>query len=292
MTAQAPSTPTFRDLTGKRVRVKAVDIGANPIDGTPPYAGMLMAGDAEVVGFEPNPDALAVLKQKKGPFETYLPHAIGDGGRHTLHICQAPGMTSLLTPNPAVLNRFHGFPDWGKVLSTMEVDTRRLDDIPETAGVDLIKIDIQGGELMAFRNATDRLKTALVIHTEVEFLPLYIDQPLFSDVDLFLRAQGFAFHRFYPLVSRVIAPLVVNNDIYAGLSQTVWADAIFVRDFTRPDLFSDTQLLKAAAILHDCYQSLDLVLALLGEYDTRTGSRLGQDYLAGLHAQAVAASAA
>src|SRR5215468_7719910 len=211
MTNPAP-IPSFKALTDRHVRIKVVNIGANPVDeDQPPYAPLLAAGDADVVGFEPNRRALDELNAKKGPCETYLPFAVGDGGRHTLNICMAPGMTSLLTPNPAVLNLFHGFPSWGQVLSTETVDTVRLDDVAETAGAAMLKIDIQGGELMALSHATARLRDLLVIHTEVEFLPMYVDQPLFSDLDLFLRRHGFVFHRFHPSVSRTIAPLLVNN---------------------------------------------------------------------------------
>src|ERR1700704_4992440 len=34
-----------------------------------------------------------------------------------------------------VLNLFHGFMEWGRVLATEEVETVRLDDIVETEGV-------------------------------------------------------------------------------------------------------------------------------------------------------------
>src|SRR5689334_943101 len=112
--AQTLSLPPLKELIGRAVRIKVVDIGANPIDGTPPYAPLLRAGDADVVGFEPNPEALAKLNAMKGPTETYLPHTVGDGRPQTLHICAAPGMTSLLQPDPAVLSRFHGFPAWGQ----------------------------------------------------------------------------------------------------------------------------------------------------------------------------------
>ena len=278
----ATSQRFFRDLTGAVRRIKVVDIGANPIDGEPPYAKWLKGGDAEVVGFEPNGEALAKLNTMKGPTETYLPFAVGDGGRHTLHICQAPGMTSLLMPNPAVLNLFHGFPDWGRVVSTLEVETVRLDDVAETAGVQLLKLDIQGAELMALRHAENRLEDALVIQTEVEFLPMYVGQPLFSEMEMFLRERGFGFHRFFPLNSRVVRPLLVDNDIYAGLTQTVWADALFVRDLTRLDLLNDEQLLATATILHDCYESVDVAMYLLSEYDRRTGLQLSAGYLSGL----------
>jgi FkbM family methyltransferase len=283
MDIQPANLASFRALTGADVRVKIVDIGANPLtDGIPPYEKLLRAGDADVIGFEPNPAGLAKLNEIKGPTETYLPFAIGDGGRHTLSFCQAAGMTSLLKPNLEVLELFHGFPEWGKVIGTEEVDTRRLDDIPETAGIDMVKIDIQGGELMALSHAKKRLKTTLVIQTEVEFLPMYEGQPLFSEVDIFLRKQGFMLHRFYPEVSRVMRPLLVNNNIYAGLSQLFWADAIFIRDVTKLDALEDQQLLKMAAILHDCYGSIDVALRLVTEHDRRTGGRLAPAYLSAL----------
>lgn len=268
----------FNDLTGTDVKVKVVDIGANPIDSDPPYLSMLKRGHAEVVGFEPNPDALAKLLEKMGPDETYLPDAVGDGGRHVLRLCHAPGMTSLLEPDQRVLSLFHGFPLWGQVVAREELDTVRLDDVPETAGADMIKIDIQGGELMALRSGIERLRDVVVIQTEVEFLPLYKDQPLFSEVEQFLRSQGFIFHRFFPLESRILQPVLINGNTYGGLSQQVYADAVFVRDFISLDGYSDRQLLAAASIVHNCYDSMDLCLRFLYEYDRRTGSITAEHY--------------
>lgn len=276
------ATGTFNELAGIDLRIKVVDIGANPIDGHPPYMSMLQRGEAEVVGFEPNPAALNTLNELKGPYETYLPNAVGDGNRHTLRICRAPGMTSLLEPDPAILGLFHGFPAWGEVLAEEEVETVRLDDIAVTEGIDMIKIDIQGGELMVLRNAVERLRTVSVIQTEVEFLPLYKGQPLFSEVEMFLRSQGFIFHRFFPINSRVLQPMVVDGLIYSGLSQQVWADGIFVRDFTKFDDYTDRQLLAAASIVHNCYQSFDLSLRLLIEYDRRHGTAFASRYFSKL----------
>jgi len=282
---------SFHAVTGADCPIKVVDIGANPIDGTPPYATLLRAGWADVVGFEPDPAALARLNATKGPRETYLPYAVADGGRHLLRFCQAPGMTSLLEPNQAVLGLFHGFPDWGRVLSTKPIDTVRLDDVEETRGADLIKLDIQGGELLALRHAEQRIATAVVVQAEVEFLPLYVDQPLFGDVDGFMRQHGFMFHRFFPAVSRVVQPLVVANNIYAGLSQIVWADAVYIRDITRLEALSELQLLTMAAILHDCYGSLDITLHLLGEHDRRRGTGYAAAYLPRLQAAATVRAA-
>ena len=59
-------------------------------------------------------------------------------------------------------------------------------------------------------------------------------------------------------LERPIAPLVIDNNPRRGLNQVVWADAVFVRDFTDFANYSDDQLLATAGILHDCYRSIDL----------------------------------
>lgn len=260
------------------IQIKVVDVGASPNEGRQAYHSLLERGHAQVVGFEPEPGALAELNRRKGPGETYLPMALGDGKRHTLHYCAASVMTSLFKPNPRVIDLLHGFPEWARVVKTEEIATCRLDDVPEAAGFDLLKLDIQGAELMVLENAVAGLRTALFVQTEVEFMPLYTGQPLFPDVDLFLRRQGFVLHRFEQLMSRVVKPLLVNNDIYAGFSQLFWTDALYVRDFTRLELFTDDELLRLALILNDCYSSYDLVLLLLTEYDRRAGSAHGVTY--------------
>ena len=121
---------------------------------------LLAAGIADVVGFEPNPRALNRLNQTKGPHETYLPYAVGDGQSHQFHFCAAAGMSSLLKPNLNVLRLFHGFPEWSSITEEVTVNTVRLDDLPETMNLDFLKMDIQGAELMVLRHAEERLKNA------------------------------------------------------------------------------------------------------------------------------------
>jgi hypothetical protein len=120
------------------------------------------------------------------------------------------------------------------------------------------------------------------LHLEVEFLPLYVDQPLFSDVEQFLRRRGYVFHRFFEPTSRAVRPMAPGGDIRSGLGQLVWSDAVFVRDFSRLDRLDDRELLTMAAIMHDCYDSWDVAQHLLIELDRRTEGTSARDYLAGL----------
>ncbi len=253
----SPSDPLFALLKPERLTA-VVDIGANPIDGVPPYRSFLDKGLCRLIGFEPQVDALAALNKKKRETETYLPYVVGDGTEATLRLCQAPGMTSLLVPDPIVLKHFAGFSIWGKVLREMRVPTRRLDDISEVAVVDFLKIDVQGSELSVFKNGVQKLGAAVAIQTEVSFLPLYIGQPVFGEIDLELRRLGFIPHAFATINKRLIAPLENPKNPYEGLNQLLEADIVYVRDFMHEGRLQPEQLKHLALIAHHCFGSYDL----------------------------------
>src|SRR6185503_3749143 len=154
------------------------------------------------------------------------------------------------------------------VQRTSTVETVRLDDIKPPLTIDYLKADTQGYELEIMRNGTAALANTLVIECEVEFVPLYRGQPLFGDVQCFLREQGFMLHKLIDVAGRPFRPFNPPNP-FLPMSQMLWADAIFVRDFTRLEAYGDDELLQAAAILDVVYSSFDLVGVLLTEYDRR-----------------------
>jgi FkbM family methyltransferase len=237
-----------------------VDIGANPIGADPPYKRMLERGLCTVTGFEPQPEALAELNRRKGPGENYFPYVVGAGESHPDHGCAAPGMTSLLEPDPQSLALFQPFTEFGQVVSTERVRTTRLDDIAEVERVDFLKIDVQGAELMVFRAGRAKLAHAAAVQAEVSFVPLYKGQPLFGEVDRELREQGFVPHAFAAVKRWAIAPMIVGGDPRRSLNQLLEADVVYVRDFMRADVLGDEQLKQMALVAHHCYGSYDLAL--------------------------------
>lgn len=254
---------------------EVVDVGANPIDGDPPYAPMLAAGLCRVTGFEPQAEALRELEKKKGPNERYLPHAVGDGKSHTLNICIAPGMTSLLEPDPMALDLFEALRPLAEVTRRIPMETRRLDDIAEIRHLDFLKIDIQGGELAALRSGAQKLADAVAIQTEVSFVALYKDQPVFGDIDLEMRRQGFVPHCFAEVTKWPVAPCVVEGDPRRPLNQLLEADIVYVRDFARPGTLGDEQLKHLALIVHHCYGSFDLALRCIMLLEDRRALETG-----------------
>ena len=246
-----------------------VDIGANPIDGDPPYKVMLEKGLCHVIGFEPQQDALRILLDRKGPLETYLPYAIGDGGQHMLHQCHAPGMTSLYKPDLRYLRAFNDFEAFGNVESLHSISTQRLDDIAELADPDMMKIDIQGGELDVFVSGRQKLSSAVAIQAEVSFMPLYENQPVFWEIDKELRHQGFVPHTFTEFKVWPISPYSHPKSSRVPVRQLLEADIVYVRDFINHEAMSDEQVRQLALIAHHCYESHDLVTRCLSILETR-----------------------
>lgn len=255
--------PAFAEDRTGRPPVEVVDIGANPIDGDAPYRPLLDAGCCRVTGFEPQAPALADLLRQAGPDERYLPYAVGDGGRHTLHLCATSGFASLLEPDAAQLDLLIDFPQLARVTGREPVQTHRLDDIAEITDIDFLKIDIQGGELPVLTAGRSRLEGAVAVQTEVGFHRLYHDQPTFADVDLELRGQGFVPHQFVTTRTWPIAPVVWADPLERSARQLVEADLLYVRDPVRLDEYTDAQLGRLALIADVAYGSFGLSLRCL-----------------------------
>ena len=183
---------------------------------------------------------------------------MGDGKEHTLHVTAASGMTSFFTPDSKRLSSFSGFVEWGQVLERLPLATRRLDDIEQVAHMDMLKIDVQGSELMVFRGAQRLLQEAVAVQTEVPFVPLYENQPVFGDVDNALRDHGFLPHMFAAIKRWPIAPVVYDGDFRKPMNQVLEADVVYVRDFTDSAQMPDEQLMHLAYISHCLYGSSDL----------------------------------
>jgi len=255
-----PQTQILAQILAPARRTAIVDVGANPIDGDPPYKAMLEAGLCEVTGFEPQGPALAKLEQKKGPRERYLPYALGDGTEHILHVCEQDGLTSLLVPDPAHLALFNLFPIWGKVKEHIPIATRRLDDVAEIAELDFLKMDLQGGEREVLLHGRAKLKDTVAVQTEVSFIPLYKDQPPFGEMDLLLRQMGFLPHCVAGTKIWPISPMVVGEKPNRGIRQLLETDMVYVRDFSRAENMSAEQWKHLALVAHHCYGSYDLAL--------------------------------
>jgi hypothetical protein len=125
---------------------------------------------------------------------------------------------------------------------TTNVATLGLDEAARKyslEGAAYLKLDIQGAELEVLRSGEQILdQSVTAIRTEVEFQPIYRDQPLFRDVDEFLAKRGFVFSGFHHPISWCLQPagqsrFVCGRDCSGDL---VHADAFYLR---HPKRYSD-----------------------------------------------------
>jgi FkbM family methyltransferase len=259
--------------------IRIVDIGAMAIADPDAYAPLAASLGCEVVGFEPLEEECEKRNRHARPGCVYLPYVIGDGSVQTFYETNSGMTSSLFEPNAALLRMFDNLEEHVRVVATRQVQTRRLDDVEEARGADFLKADVQGAELMVFQGAEKILRDVLVIHAEAEFVPLYKNQPLFADVDAFLRAKGFVLHKMAHCAGRLFKPFSMARDGRREPSQWLWCDAVYVRDFLALDRLSEMQLLKLAAILHENYGSHDIAALALSAHDRRTGSNYQAQYL-------------
>jgi FkbM family methyltransferase len=260
--------------------INVVDVGAMFAgDGSEPYSALRNAGLARVVGFEPVAEECERLNRRFGLPHRYLQYAIGDGTARRLHVCTESMTSSLYEPNTALLSAFDGLEAVVRVVRELPIETHRLDDVPEAAEADYLKIDAQGAALDVLRGAPRLLARALVVHTEVEFAPLYRDQPLFADVDTSLRGSGYGLFTLDEIHSRVYLPLG-ERDVPSSrrFRQALWTDAVYVRHLFELDRLDARELAKLFVILHVSYGAIDLCARVLEHLDAKSGTAAVKRY--------------
>jgi FkbM family methyltransferase len=259
-------------------QINILDVGA-AILGSPPYQSLINAGVGRLFGFEPDPEACVRLNEEYGKPHRFFQCFVGDGREATFHETNWGPTGSLYAPNSPLLEKFQNLAEFVTPVATHAVNTTRIDDVAEINDVDFLKIDVQGSELSVLQNAMRALSSALVVQIEVEFVELYKGQPMFADVDIFLRTQGFQFHTFPGFGSRAFKPLAPQGNPNLGLRQYLWTDAIYVRDWMHLESLSEVKLRNYAILAHDLLNSYDLAHLVLSALDRSTKGNLAAAYL-------------
>lgn len=270
--------PNMAGVERDDLRVSIVDVGAEPLDfESDIYEALLNDGRCEVIGFDPftDPSVSAVREAplagsgSTGPrSKRILPYFIGDGTRRVFHVNRFSPTSSLFSLNIALARQFLHLTEMCETVRTLQVETRRLDDIPEIERCDFLKVDVQGGDYDVVANAIRILERTIFVHIEAEFAPLYNGQPLFVDIDQFMRSQGFE------LIDLV--KLGWNN--YRALPSTIfksrllWSDCIYMKEVDRLAARDPRLLIRAAYIAHVNYWKYDLAAYLFKSFDELSGT--------------------
>ena len=270
------------EAEGRELTFSLIEIGALPLEGNPERFHPLVSlwPGSQLHAFEVDPALCERLNREAKPGFRFHPRAIGgQNGPRTFHDTVHPMCGSLYPPDERWADMFHNL-DVMRLKGTSTLETVTLDTFAAEVAlprVDFIKMDIQGAELEALSGGMRVLEDTLLVVCEVDFVPLYVGQPLYGDVERFMRERGFQLHKFVGLNGRAAKPVVFQGNLNFP-TQHMWSDAIFVRDLFRLEALSDAQLLRLAVLL-EAYGSPDVGMVMLREHDRRHGTTFAPTYL-------------
>lgn len=266
-----------------RIHVSICNVGSRKVSAQDDYANQawrIFAPNLTIYGFDADPEAcdaanLEFEAQAADWNEFHIPIAIAkESGSATLYVTKNPMCSSLYRPNEELLQHFPGLPELVNLDHTTEIETTTLDTFCQAESIneiDFLQIDVQGAELQVLEGAVQTLnRSVLAIQAEVEFSPLYKNQPLFADVDRFLRQQGFV---LFDLSKSQIARSPIWSINRPG--QLLWGDAVYLRDpFAQntPKQFKTPEQMFKLACVADALQFTDFSLELLKTLTLKHGA--------------------
>lgn len=213
------------------VRPKAIlHVGAHLAEEAPAYAE---AGVGSVLWVEANPHLMERLVGAIAPYvgQECVLAAVSDtdGAEAHLHMATFSMSSSLLPPKEHLRYYPHiRYPETLPV-ETVTVDTL-LQRLRKPAGVfDMLNIDIEGAELLAFAGMPETLKHLRWIYLEVNYEEMYAGCALLPQVDAFLGDRGFV-------------RVALEDAIYEGKG-CGWGDALYQRN--------DTSLVNTVSLPYD-----------------------------------------
>lgn len=190
------NTPAFLPLPSpwSAQAVVYVDVGAR---GGPPSSWLKLTNRIEYICFEPDPleaDSLRRFFDSRDEFKgLVMAKALGSHeGTVNLNLTRFPPASSILQPNHSLLRSFEIHPLL-EVDRQVQVPIDTLDAQLHTisGNCDFLKIDVQGYELEVLQGAEKALAKSRGCELEVSFMEIYRNQPLFAEIDSFMRARGF-----------------------------------------------------------------------------------------------------
>ncbi len=202
-----------RLLDGAGVRPRGViHVGASVGEELGAY---LVLGFARMLMIEANPAAIPALRrnvaainavaarfdERMGLAPPAYAQAIhcaagAEDGVVELAVMEVPTLSSLLPPQSAALNAEET--PWFAVVVPPRVPLRRLDDLAGELGngwraqvSSVMRLNIQGAELLALRGAARWLEHIELVFTEVNLVERYGGCPRLEDLDAFMAGHGF-----------------------------------------------------------------------------------------------------
>ena len=246
----------------ERIPLVVVDVGARGgFEGHWDVYG----DQVRLIGFEADVVECERLNQQgAGSNKRFYPVALHrDKGRRTFYSTAYPAGSGFYQPDMKQVQRF---PDRVNlaVVKTVDLSTVDFDSFASENSIeytDFMKLDTESAELDILKGAIGSLKKSIIgLSIEIWFQPWHIGQPVFSDVDAFLRPLGF---RLFDLaayrMSREALPEVTISPVPGPTrrGQVISGEVLYLRDGAAEianesllgDGWDDIKIMKLASIM-------------------------------------------
>ncbi len=180
---------------------------------------------AMIYSFEPFPDSFRELQKKSQSLGQVKPFqlAIADKtGTKTFYV-NADRLCNSLLQRPSNPRKYYDANS--ECVAEIEVDVATIDHFCQKesiAEIDILKLDVEGTELLALKGASEKLtvESICLIYTEVMFVPHYEGGIMFYELYKCLSDYGYTLFDLYDLK-------------HAKNGQLRWGNAIFVSEALR-----------------------------------------------------------
>ncbi len=192
------------------------DVGA--CDGSTIYEFKQILPLSIIHSFEPFPESyenLVKVSHKFKDVHTYQIALSNTDTKDTFYVNKSKATNSLL--KPTITKSFideHAIPEKQIIIQQRTLDDFILEN--NIVLIDILKLDVQGSELMVLQGAKNALSQNCIkyIYAEIWFLEGYENQPLYHDIASYLANFGYK-------------PFGIYNIHYREDGHFLWGDAIF-----------------------------------------------------------------
>lgn len=239
----------------------------------------------DLLSFEPDKEEYESLMKNKDANDMIYQYALYKESKNiSLNLTKSRGCSSLYKPNHDFLRNF---PDLKRfeIEDVVTVTATSLDALYRDrvfSNMDFIKIDVQGAELHILKGGETFLRGHILgIEIEVEFQSLYKEQPLFPDVDIYIRDS---LELQIQDLRKAYWKYPVGINVGAAKGQLIFGDALYFRSpyeilswCSRFDKNEASNKILMACLMGIVYGYLDYSLCLLNQ--SSIGDFLDQDVI-------------
>jgi FkbM family methyltransferase len=228
----------LQKLYKSNLEIKALDVGAR--------GGFLddlsiISPLVDAIGFEPDKEECDKLNASVNNLHwrslRYIPTALGTGIFSSLSLYRKRGCSSLIEADQD-LGKKYSRGDYYILDDKIDIPIMPMDEASQKykfEDASYMKIDIQGAEMDVFDSGKKLMAESMLgIRTEVSFIPLYKNQPLFVEIDTYLRSLNFALMGFieqhhWRRSTKIKYPRPSKGKYPFSKGQLVHGDALYLR---------------------------------------------------------------